>query len=179
VVPLYAREFGVSQTAIGLSIAVYGLARFLVSVPTGQLADWLGRRWALVLGEAVSAVGNLLCGLSTTYEQFLLSRFVAGAGASMVITAGQVSLVDLSTPANRGRVMGVYQGVFLFAVGFGPLPGGVLAEHFGLSVPFFAFAGWELSPGSWPLAGFRRPGESGRTQREPNPAPRGRIEGFP
>ncbi len=45
VVPLYAREFGVSQWAIGLTIAVYGLARFLVSVPTGQLADRVGRRW--------------------------------------------------------------------------------------------------------------------------------------
>ncbi len=129
VVPLYAREFGVSQTAIGLTIAVFGLARFLVSVPTGQLADRLGRRWTLVLGEAVTAVGNLLCGLSTTYEQFLVSRFIAGAGSSMVLTSGQVSLVDLASPANRGRVMGVYQGVFLFAVGFGPLPGGLLAEH--------------------------------------------------
>lgn len=140
VVPLYAREFGVSQTAIGLTIAVFGLARFLVSVPTGQLADRLGRRWTLVLGEAVTAVGNLLCGLSTTYEQFLVSRFIAGAGSSMVLTSGQVSLADLASPANRGRVMGVYQGVFLFAVGFGPLPGGLLAEHFGLSVPFFSFA---------------------------------------
>ncbi len=140
VVPLYAREFGVSQTAIGLSIAVYGLARFLVSVPTGQLADWLGRRWALVLGEIVSAAGNLLCALAVNYEQFLIFRFVAGAGASMVLTAGQISLADLSIPANRGRIMGIYQGVFLFAVGFGPLPGGLLAEHFGLSTPFFAFA---------------------------------------
>jgi MFS family permease len=140
VVPLYAREFGVSQWAIGLTIAVYGLARFLVSVPTGQLADRLGRRWSLVLGEVVTAVGNLLCGLSTTYEQFLLFRFIAGAGSAMVLTSGQISLADVATSANRGRVMGIYQGVFLFAVGFGPLPGGVLAERFGLSAPFFVFA---------------------------------------
>jgi MFS family permease len=140
VIALFAGKFGVSQTAIGMSIAVFGLARFLVSVPTGQLCDLLGRRWALVLGEIVTAVGNLLCGLSTTYEQFLLFRFIAGAGSSMVLTAGQVSLADLSTPANRGRIMGIYMGVFLFAVGFGPLPGGLLAEHFGLSTPFLAFA---------------------------------------
>ena len=140
VVPLYAREFGVSQAAIGLTIAVFGLARFLVSFPTGQLCDKLGRRWTLVLGEVVSAVGNLLCGLSTTYEQFLLFRFISGAGSSMVLTTGQVILADLATPAYRARVMGIYQGVFLFAVGFGPFPGGLLAERFGLNVPFFAFA---------------------------------------
>jgi len=140
VVPLYALEFGVSQWAIGLTIAVYGLARFLVSVPTGQLADRLGRRWTLVLGEVATAVGNLLCGLSTNYEQFLVFRFIAGAGSAMVITSGQISLADVATSANRGRVMGIYQGVFLFAVGFGPLPGGLLAERFGLSAPFFVFA---------------------------------------
>jgi MFS family permease len=140
VVPLYAREFGVSQSAIGLTIAVYGLARFLVSMPTGWLADRLGRRWTLVLGEVATAVGNLLCGLSTTYEQFLVFRFLAGAGSAMVLTSGQVSLADVASPVNRGRVMGIYQGVFLFAVGFGPLPGGLLAERFGLNAPFFVFA---------------------------------------
>ena len=140
VVPLYAREFGVSQSAIGLTIAVYGLARFLVSVPAGQLSDRLGRRWTLVLGEVATAVGNLLCGLAATYEQFLVFRFIAGAGSAMVLTSGQVSLADVATPANRGRIMGIYQGVFLFAVGFGPLPGGLLAERFGLRVPFLVFA---------------------------------------
>src|SRR4029079_19035945 len=39
VLALSARSFGVGQSAIGLSIAVYGLARFLLAVPAGQLAD--------------------------------------------------------------------------------------------------------------------------------------------
>ena len=43
VLPLYANEFGVSQTAIGTTIAVYGLARLLSGLPSGKLADLLGR----------------------------------------------------------------------------------------------------------------------------------------
>jgi MFS transporter, DHA1 family, multidrug resistance protein len=140
VAPLFAQTFGVSQTAIGLTIAVYGLARFLVSMPTGQLSDRIGRRWTLVIGEVLTMVGNLLCGLAGSYEQFLLFRFVAGAGASMVVTSGQVILADISTPANRGRVMGIYQSMFLFGVGVGPLPGGIMAERLSLGAPFFAFA---------------------------------------
>ncbi len=140
VVPLYAKSFGVSQSAIGLSIGIYGLARFLANLPTGRLADTLGRRWTLVLGELVTALGNLLCGLSGSYEQFLAFRFISGVGAAMVVTLGQVSLADISTRANRGRTMAIYQGAFLFAVGIGPLPGGLLAEHFDLNVPFFVFA---------------------------------------
>lgn len=140
-VPLYARGFGVSQSAIGLTIAIYGLARFLANVPTGQLADLIGRRWTLVLGEVVTVAGNLLCGFAGSYGQFLLFRFLAGAGAAMVTTSGQVILADISTRANRGRMLGAYHAVFLFAVGFGPYPGGLLAERLGLNVPFFAFAG--------------------------------------
>jgi len=57
-----------------------------------------------------------------------------------VLVAGQIVLADITTPARRGRVMAVYQGVFLFAVGIGPLPGGVLAERFGLAAPFLVYA---------------------------------------
>jgi MFS family permease len=137
---LYARSFGVSQSAIGLAIAVYGLARFLVAVPGGTLADRAGRRAALALGGLVTAAGNLACAMAPTFEAFVLARFAAGAGAALVINTGQIVLADITTPARRGRVMALYQGVFLFAVGIGPLPGGVLADRFGLAAPFVAYA---------------------------------------
>src|SRR3989442_11834632 len=140
VLPLYARSFGVSQAAIGLAIAVYGLGRFLVAVPVGQLADRLGRRPALALGGLVTAAGNFLCAYAPDYVTFVAARFVAGAGAAFVLTAGQIVLADITTPAVRGRAMAIYQGTFLFAVGIGPFPGGVLAERFGLRAPFVAYA---------------------------------------
>jgi MFS transporter, DHA1 family, multidrug resistance protein len=140
VLPLYARSFGVSQAAIGLAIAVYGLARFLVAVPVGQLSDRFGRRPALALGGLITAAGNLLCAYAPSYPVFIGARFVAGVGAAFVLTAGQIVLADITTPAVRGRAMAIYQGTFLFAVGIGPFPGGLLAERFGLATPFVAYA---------------------------------------
>ena len=140
VLALYARSFGVGQSAIGASIAVYGLARFLLAVPAGRLADVAGRRAVLALGGLVSGAGNLLCAYAATYWMFIGGRFVAGAGAALVLIGGQVVLADITTPANRGRTMAIYQGVFLFAVGVGPIPGGVLAERFGLTAPFLLYA---------------------------------------
>jgi DHA1 family multidrug resistance protein-like MFS transporter len=137
---LYARSFDVTQSAIGVAIAVYGLARFLVALPAGQLADGLGRRTALAAGGLLSALGNLLCALAPTFAAFVGARFVAGAGAALVLTTGLIVIADISTPANRGRMMSVYQGVFIFAVGIGPLPGGLLATHWGLPAPFLAYA---------------------------------------
>ena len=140
VVPLFARDFGVSQTAVGLTIALYGLARFLVNVPAARLADARGRRYLLALGGAVTAVGSLASALAPSFSVFLIARFLNGAGAAMVLTGGQITLADISSPANRGRVMALYQGVFLFAVGAGPLPGGLLATHLGPRAPFVANA---------------------------------------
>lgn len=140
VLALYARSFGVGQSAIGLAIAVYGLARFLLAVPAGQLADRVGRRGVLALGGLVSAAGNLACAYAPTYPLFIGGRFIAGAGASLVLIGGTVVLADITTSANRGRTMAIYQGVFLFAVGIGPWPGGLLAEHFGLQAPFVVYA---------------------------------------
>jgi DHA1 family multidrug resistance protein-like MFS transporter len=110
---LYARSYGVAQSAIGLAIAVYGL---------------------------ITAAGNLMCALAPTFTALVVARFVAGAGAAMVLTVGQIVLADITVPANRGRVMAIYQGVFTFAVGIGPLPGGYLADRYGLAAPFLFYA---------------------------------------
>jgi MFS family permease len=123
-----------------VAIAVYGLARFLVAMPAGRLADGLGRRPALALGGLVTAAGNLLCAYAPTFAALVAGRFVAGAGAALVLISGQIVLADITTPARRGRTMAIYQGVFLFAVSIGPLPGGLLAEHYGLRAPFLAYA---------------------------------------
>jgi MFS family permease len=151
VIALYARSFGVLQGAIGVAIAVYGLARFLVAMPVGKLTDVLGRRAALALGGVVTAAGNLLCAAAPSFPAFVAARFVAGAGAALVLIAGQIVLADITTPARRGRVMAIYQGVFLCAVGIGPYPGGVLAERYGLAAPFvvYAIAGLLASAVAW------------------------------
>jgi len=140
VIALYAQDFGVSQTAIGLTIAVYGLARFLVNYPSGQLADRLGRKPTLAIGGAVTIIGTVACAIAPNYPAFLAARFIAGAGAAFVLTAGQIVLTDIAEPHNRGRVMAIYTGVFVFAVGAGSYPGGWLATHVGLASPFWANA---------------------------------------
>lgn len=135
-IPLYAETFGVSATAIGMAIGVYGLARFVMAMPSGQIADKWGRRPALMIGGLLSAGGNFWSVFADAYPEFLVARFFAGAGAGMIVTTGAVVLADISTPERRGRMMAIYQGTFIFAVGIGPLPGGFLAQHFGLTAPF-------------------------------------------
>jgi MFS family permease len=136
--PLYAQSFGVPASAVGMAVAIYGLARFFTAVPSGRLSDGRGRRPTLAIGGLVSGAGNLWCALASSYPEFIVARFVAGAGAGLIVTTGQIVLADITTPERRGRMLSLYQGTFIFAVGIGPFPGGLLAEHYGLSAPFFA-----------------------------------------
>ena len=156
--PLYAKSFGVSASAIGLAVAVYGLARFVVAIPSGQLCDRLGRRPTLAIGGVVSTLGNLWCAEAGSFPEFIIARFLAGAGAGLVLTAGQIVLADITTADRRGRTMAIYHGVFIFAVGIGPLPGGVLADYLGLAAPFRAYgaAGLLVTGLAWFAVGETR-----------------------
>lgn len=134
--PLYASSFGVSASAIGLAVAVYGFARFALALPGGQLADRMGRRPVLAVGGIVSAIGSFWCAEAHSFLEFNVARFVAGAGAGIILTTGQIVLADISSPDRRGRNIATYQAAFLFGFGVGPFPGGLLAESYGLAAPF-------------------------------------------
>src|SRR6476661_6577745 len=73
VAPLYAASFGVSPAAIGLTIAAYGLARFLLAVPAGRSADRFGRRGTLTIGGTLTVLGNLACAVAPSYEWVLVA----------------------------------------------------------------------------------------------------------
>ena len=134
--PLYASSFGVSASAVGLAVAAYGLARFLAILPGGQLADRWGRRPVLAIGGLISAVGSFWCAEAHGFVEFILARMVAGAGAGVILTIGQIVLADISPPDRRGRNIATYQAAFLFGFGVGPFPGGLLAGAYGLAAPF-------------------------------------------
>lgn len=140
IIAQYAESFGVSMTAIGFTFAIYGLARLLLNIPAGSTADRLGRKPALAIGGLLSGISAIGCAIAPDYELFLVARFVGGAGAAFVLTGGQIVLADIATPQNRGRLMSIYQGVFLATAGIGAIPGGWLATHYGMASPFWASA---------------------------------------
>ncbi len=136
VLPLFAREFGVGTAVIGLTLAVFGLARLILNVPLGVLSDRYGRRVLLVGGPIVTAVGMVGSGFAPSIEALLVWRFIAGAGSSMYMTGAMVYLTDISTSETRARFIGTNQGALLIGTAIGPAVGGIVAEYWGLRAPF-------------------------------------------
>jgi MFS family permease len=144
VLPLYARQFGVSIAAVGVVVAAFGLARLLLNMPLGYLSDRWGRRFLLVGGPLVVSASMVAAGLAGSITSLTVWRFFSGAGSAMYMTGALVYLTDVSTSGNRARLIGFNQGALLFGQSVGPGLGGLIAEQFGLRAPFFFIAGSTL-----------------------------------
>ncbi len=136
VLPLFARDFGVGVTQVGLTIGAFGLARMLLNVPAGIWADRHGRRFLLVGGPLITAVGMVGSGLAPSIWALLGWRLVAGAGSALYMTGAQIYLIDIAAPAQRGRYLATNQGALLVGVSAGPALGGLVAGWYGLRAPF-------------------------------------------
>jgi len=157
--PLYAQSFGVSASAVGLAVAIYGFARFAIILPGGQLSDRFGRRPMLAIGGLLSAVGSFWCAEAHGFLEFNVARLVAGAGAGIILNTGQIVLADISSPNRRGRNIATYQAAFLLGLSVGPFPGGLLAAAYGLAAPFVmtGAASLVVTVVAWSLVSETRP----------------------
>lgn len=165
ILPQYAQSFGVSITMVGLLITGFGVARMVVDIPVAGLTERFGRRYVIIAGTIIQAIGSLACGLAGNYWQLLIFRIIQGVGSASFTTGAMIMLADISTPGNRGRVMSLYQGSMLLGSGLGPTLGGFIAEYFGLRAPFFALAVLALIGCLW--ASLRIP----ETRLEKQPVP--------
>jgi MFS family permease len=119
---IVARLLGSAHLA-GLATSVLGVSRFVVSYPTGRIADVYGRRVAVVCGLLLGLAGAVGTGLSViwgSFTMFLLSILVFGSG----VGAGyqlRVAAADMYPPNQRAQALGfVLTGSLLGALG-GPL----------------------------------------------------------
>ena len=140
VLPVYVKSFGVGNLEIGAVVSAFALMRFIASPVCGKLIDWAGERTVLAVGIGIVALSSGLVGIAGSYPQLLLLRGAGGIGSAMFSVAAMTLLLRTSSPGNRGRAVGFYQGGFLIGGMAGPALGGLLAT-ISLTAPFFFYAG--------------------------------------
>jgi MFS family permease len=137
VMPVYARQFGLSGLQQGLLLGATGLATLAVSVPAGTLADRFGARRITLAAGLLMAAATLGQALAGSFPALLAARLAFGAGYGVLWTAG---LCWLAAAAGGPRALG--GSVASAGVGgvAGPAVSGALTEHLGLAVPLLAAA---------------------------------------
>jgi MFS family permease len=137
VMPVYARQFGLSGLQQGLLLGATGLATLAVSVPAGTLSDRFGARRITLAAGLLMAAATLGQALAGSFPALLAARLAFGAGYGVLWTAG---LCWLAAAAGGPRALG--GSVASAGVGgvAGPAVSGALTEHLGLAVPLLAAA---------------------------------------
>jgi len=93
VVPFYESN-GLSMKDIMLLQAVYSIAIVILEIPSGYLADVIGRRKTLIIGAALGVVGFTTYSLSYGFAGFLMGEIILGFGQSCISGADSAMLYD-------------------------------------------------------------------------------------
>jgi EmrB/QacA subfamily drug resistance transporter len=108
----------------------------------GKLADLHGRRTVYLAATAIFLIGSVLCGAAANMEQLILFRALQGVGAGGVMPVAITVIGDIYSLEERGRMQGVFSGVWALASITGPAVGGLLTDAlswrwvFLINVPF-------------------------------------------
>jgi MFS transporter, DHA1 family, inner membrane transport protein len=138
--PILKQIWGISSTEFSRIVSIFSIGAFISSILCLAYVDRFDRKKVLLLVYSGFTIGTFLCGLSNTYNQLLLARFVTGLcggiGGSVIL-----SIVGDSIPnEQRGQAMGILMTGFSLASIIG-VPGGLwLAAHYAWHTPFIILA---------------------------------------
>ncbi|MBI9090280.1 MAG: MFS transporter [Desulfobacterium sp.] len=140
--------FDADGVTLGYLAATYFAVYAVMQIPSGVLADTLGTRTAIILGNTLAGVGSILFGMAPTFAMASCGRLLVGLGVSVVF----VSIMKSNAMWFSERRYGIMSGLTLFVGNMGSvLAAGPLASLLDLFLWRTVFV--TLGGGSLVLAG--------------------------
>lgn len=141
--PLYIPELGITSIEAvemwsGILVGVASLFAALSGPHWGAYADRRGRKLMVERVMVVFFLLMLSMAFVTNVYQLLALRILQGIFGGF--TAAAMALVTSITPPEEiGYTMGIYQTAMIAGSAFGPMFGGIVADHLGYRTAFIAF----------------------------------------
>lgn len=143
-VPFYTEWAHISLFQVQLLQSWFMLCLFVLDVPMGVVADHIGKKYVLLLGVFIDAIGCLLYGSFSQFGIFLLGEFLMALAMSLISGADNALLYGvLEEEGEEGKIKQVTsrsQAVNLLGIFLAAPLGSLIASHFGLNVPMLATA---------------------------------------
>jgi sugar phosphate permease len=112
-----SQAFGITAAALGSLAAMYFYIYTAMQIPAGVLADTLGARFAVTIGNIVAGAGAIVFGLAQTFGGASIGRFLVGLGVSVVF----VGLMKSNTVWFSERRYGTVSGLTLLLGNLGAI----------------------------------------------------------
>lgn len=137
--PLFAKHFGVGETAVGLLITSFAITRLIGDLFTGSLIDRFGERVITASGALIVGVTSLAAASARSFPQLVAFRGAGGVGSALFLGGLLAYLVGTSDPAQRGRAMGIFQASFGLGLVIGPAIGGLIIAFASENMPLYIY----------------------------------------
>ncbi len=136
----FAREVGATPALAGLIVAAYSLTNLFGNVVAGVFLDRWGRILPLQAGMLLTSVALFGYVVADSPMQLLLARAFHGLSAAILAPGAFALIGDLSSSANRVRVMGRSSASIALAAVVGPMSAGLISSAAGYRAPFLLTA---------------------------------------
>src|SRR6266700_7916974 len=103
--PIIQKEFGLSDTLIGLLGSAFLLVYAVAALPFGYWGDRGVRKTVIGVGVTIWSLATLFTGFARSYFHLFLSRAIVGVGEASYYPAGTSLMSDFFLKEQRGRVM--------------------------------------------------------------------------
>ncbi|MGF1667566.1 MAG: MFS transporter [Acidimicrobiia bacterium] len=127
--------YGFATWGLGLIGGIAFATSFLAYVGLSRFADQGHAKKMLIIGAVVGVVGLVWAAFGTTLWSLALARALFGLAEGTFVPAARRIMIDWR-PDNPGTEIGRLISVSVTGFVVGPLVGALLAEQFGLAVPF-------------------------------------------
>lgn len=145
--PLFFAAARMNLEQIGMLVAIYPASWGLGQLFTGALSDRVGRKWLIVTGMWVQALGIIFVMFAESFASFALGSLLLGLGTAMVYPTLLAAIGDVAHPSWRASSIGVYRLWRDLGYAIGAILAGVLADALGLQVAMGSIAGLTMLSG--------------------------------
>ena len=125
--PTLQTLWGLSYTQLGTIGTIHNILQSFSAPFWGMAADKFPRKRVIVFGTGIWGLWTLLCGLTQNFGQLLAIRAISGIGLGCLMPATFSLMSDTFPPRQRGRALGIMEGLGVSGIVIGTLGLGLLA----------------------------------------------------
>jgi MFS transporter, putative metabolite:H+ symporter len=105
--PLLSSEWDLTDAQIAYAISMRVLGQVVGAVCISTIADWRGRRPALMITLIILALGSILVSISTNISQVSVFRLLTGIGIGAELVIATAYIGEISPRTMRGRYISI------------------------------------------------------------------------